>query len=172
MASLERYAGFCGPAVFASFFGVSRMEAARFLESIGARADNGTGTWTSSAVAKLGGRTIYVEDAHNHDLQTVGAAHVYRWESNTAHYRRPAVRRPGTKNKPTISQWLRAHPEGEYFVCTKTHVMHVKDGAVVEDNGNGGSRGRLTRIMPLDDVALEAHDGHGWCDCYDPETHG
>jgi len=54
------------------------------------------------------------------------------------------------RNRPTVAQWLRAHPTGSYVIRAAKHGMHIVDGEVVEDNGYRPMRGRVTHVIELD----------------------
>lgn len=53
------------------------------------------------------------------------------------------------RERPTVSQWLRAHPAGEYLIIAAGHLMHVRDGRHVEHNGHPTWRGRVTHVLKL-----------------------
>ena len=58
----------------------------------------------------------------------------------------------GAPTKPTLAQFLRAHPTGTFAVRRAGHLFAVIDGIVHDNNRNTGPRSRITdawRAVPL-----------------------
>lgn len=136
MLDQQEYATFCGPAALSSVYSITRQEAAEFLTYLGGNLGGG---WTSdeAMTSALGVKPLWL----------------FPWYPEKQKWVYPRWGRPRFLEAigyPTITQFLREHPEGEYVLSSSYHYIHVKDGVVVKDNGTGGSRMRIRRAWPLD----------------------
>ncbi len=56
-----------------------------------------------------------------------------------------------TWSQPSVTRWLREN-DREALIRAAFHVMHVKGGEVLEDNGYTPQRGRVTHVIYLDQL--------------------
>ncbi|MGE0278318.1 MAG: hypothetical protein AB7R40_23225 [Nitrospiraceae bacterium] len=122
------YHTYCGPAAIARILGVTRETAASILLLIR----------TKTGRARRGGETTYKEMLLA--LKFMGAVPPRRrWKF----YNAPA------KERPTLRQWLKAHPNVRALVTASNHAIYVDGGRIIEDNGRPALKGRMQGVLRL-----------------------
>lgn len=123
----ETFQRWCGPAALASALGISRVEAARRILEVQPWAGP---SCNLSSMARVAGRPRYKVGPVTSDAGS--------------------GRSRGLLSRPTVAQWIKAHPTGSYLVRASRHFYHVKDGRIQEDNGIRQLRARVTHYVPMD----------------------
>lgn len=122
------YHTYCGPAAVARILGVTRETAAAMLLLIRSK----TGR------PRRSGETTYQEMLLV--LKFMGAVPPQRrWRM----YHAPA------RARPTLRQWIRAHPKETALVTASNHAVYVSNGEVLEDNGRPALKGRMQGVLKL-----------------------
>lgn len=113
----------CGVRALAIAANVPYAEAHRALELCGRKPNHGTYSHQAERAFEL--LTLRsMERVDVHALRTEAAkGRYYCW--------------------PTITQFLKAHPKGRYFVCSQRHAFAVVDGVVHDWSSTTGSRKRI-----------------------------
>lgn len=113
--SIEKYSKYCGPASASAVTGFSRLECARALRILERRAGRRSRSST--------GWTNLLKF-----MRTLG------WEVEEL---------PFHTRKVTLASWLALFDYGTWMVVTPGHVITVRDGEVVEDNGTHKLRAQV-----------------------------
>ena len=152
--SAGQLSSFCGPAVIASVFGVTRTEASQEILKVQRVTDGSVDVHTLCKVLGL------LAESVDYDLEKweiiwdryKGRCEAFKaWARSRGDYPCPGFpNRPTTlKARPTLTAWLRSHLKGEYVVRTGHHFVHVRDGEIVECNGLPAKRGRVTHYITI-----------------------
>jgi hypothetical protein len=128
---------FCVPAALASALGVSRTEAAAWIQA------NAPGAVCADGAVY----TRRMAPALGVAFQTLS------WDYARAQKGSRSYRSQSSTGYPTVAQWLQENPGREAILTAgfaNGHAMHVRNGQIVEDNGRPARRARVVGFIPLD----------------------
>lgn len=122
MDPIKRYSLYCGPATASAITGFTRVQCAKAL-----RAYERVAGRKSRASTSLGSLIRFFE--------TVG------WNVEEIGYPR--------KNQVTLAHWLAFNDSGTWAVVLPGHVITVRNGEIVEDNGSHSLRSKVARAVKV-----------------------
>ena len=126
---IEEFSKFCGPACVAAALGISRGEAADRMLEIGVDADFQRG-WT--------------------DINAIGVILDSPVEKQSVNWVAGSGRIKFTDRFLTVGQWLEKNKDRIAVIRASDHLMYVGFGMIIEDNGIGIKKGRVTHAVFLD----------------------
>lgn len=124
--AIKRYSQYCGPAVASAVTGFSRVEVAKALRHL--ERSQGRKSRASTSITSL-----------------VDFFQVVGWSVRKFRY-------PSHPRQVRVHEWLRSNPTGTWLVTVSGHVIAVKDGRIVEDNGSPSLMGRVLLAIQLSET--------------------